>query len=275
MKLIFLDIDGTILSPGKSVSPATLAAIAAARAKGNRVFLSTGRTPTSLPEQIDPADFDGGIFSAGAVVKLGRETLLDRPMSKQLLTQITEALEALDLYYHYETEDGAFACDRPMMPLTEAELARASSEVRRVLELFSRFPRKSLADYRGQPVYKVSFRAKTVDQAEALRRSLGESANVVSFANLTGDLPFTSGEINDAAINKGEAMDLLCRRLNCGRSDCVAFGDSMNDLEIIRSAGTGVAMGNAEPGVKAAADLICESCDEDGVAKELKRMGLT
>ena len=54
----------------------------------------------------------------------------------------------------------------------------------------------------------------------------------------------------------------------------MAFGDSMNDAEMLLAAGIGVAMGNAEQRVKDLADQVCESCDEDGVAKELERMGL-
>ena len=57
--------------------------------------------------------------------------------------------------------------------------------------------------------------------------------------------------------------------------DTIAFGDSMNDAEILRAAGTGVAMGNAGGGVKKLAGQICERWDEDGIAKALTRMGLT
>ena len=54
----------------------------------------------------------------------------------------------------------------------------------------------------------------------------------------------------------------------------IAFGDSMNDAEMLLAAGIGVAMGNAEPEVKELADRVCESVDDDGVARELERMGL-
>ena len=111
------------------------------------------------------------------------------------------------------------------------------------------------------------------ENTEALRAAL-PGTNVVVFENMNLGLPFYGGEISDASRNKATAMDLLCERLGCTKDDCIAFGDSMNDAEIIQAAGLGIAMGNAEPGVKAAADLVCESCDEDGVAKALKQLGL-
>lgn len=87
-------------------------------------------------------------------------------------------------------------------------------------------------------------------------------------------LPWIPGEISDASINKGTALRRVCDHLNVTSDDAIAFGDSMNDAEILRAAGTGIAMGNAEEAVKKFADQVCERWDEDGIAKTLTRMGL-
>ncbi|HAS21053.1 MAG TPA: hydrolase [Lachnospiraceae bacterium] len=58
-------------------------------------------------------------------------------------------------------------------------------------------------------------------------------------------------------------------------ADTIAFGDSMNDMAMIRTAGLSVAMGNSEQRIKDAADIVCESCADSGIAKELERLGLT
>lgn len=84
-----------------------------------------------------------------------------------------------------------------------------------------------------------------------------------------------AGEINDWNINKGKAISRVCEYLQEDIKNTIAFGDSLNDLEMIVAAGIGIAMGNAEAALKEKADLICESVMEDGVARELKRLELT
>ena len=66
----------------------------------------------------------------------------------------------------------------------------------------------------------------------------------------------------------------ICSCLKASVSDTISFGDSMNDIMMIRTTGISVAMANAEQRVKDEADIICESCNDDGVAKELERLGL-
>lgn len=273
-KLIFLDIDGTLVMPGRQVSDLTKRAISDTRANGHRVFLCTGRAISFLPPELSLDAFDGGIFSAGAYVLSGGRLLLDKPLPEAMRLRITAALDEAGVYFNYETAQGSFACNRPMVHLEEAEQARASSEVLRVLEMLKRFPKRSLEDYRGEPVYKISFRVESLEQGGLLRDALPET-HVVLFENPGFGLPFYGGEISAPGVTKATAMDLLCRELGCIRADCIAFGDSMNDAEILEAAGLGVAMGNAEPEVKALADCVCESCGEDGAARMLERLGLT
>ena len=73
-------------------------------------------------------------------------------------------------------------------------------------------------------------------------------------------------EINDEKAHKGAALLALAKHLGLRREDTYAFGDGLNDLSMLRDAGVGIAMANAEPAAKAAADRLSRSCDEDGVA---------
>ena len=91
-----------------------------------------------------------------------------------------------------------------------------------------------------------------------------------------GDLNLTSSCANNIEINsrlaaKGEAMAALCRTLGFGPENAMCFGDGTNDISMLRLAGVGVAMENAEPCVKEAADVVTASCDEDGVAQMIER----
>ena len=79
-------------------------------------------------------------------------------------------------------------------------------------------------------------------------------------------------EINHEDANKGAALWALASRLRLDRSQVMAFGDGLNDISMIREAGTGVAMQNAVDEVKAAADLITGSCEESGVAEVIEQI---
>ena len=122
------------------------------------------------------------------------------------------------------------------------------------------------------PVYKVCFLAESEAQAEWLVRVLSAAAKAVCFSGLLSDTPFVPGEISDWSIHKGAALDCICRYLKAEAKDCIAFGDSLNDMEILQAAGIGIAMGNAEACVKELADQVCERCDEDGIARALARL---
>ena len=74
-------------------------------------------------------------------------------------------------------------------------------------------------------------------------------------------------EVSDAAATKGTALTWLCAHVGEDIAGSVAFGDSINDLSMLEAAGCGVAMANAEPEVRAAADAVCATNDEAGVGR--------
>lgn len=79
-------------------------------------------------------------------------------------------------------------------------------------------------------------------------------------------------EITKSGVNKGKALTILCKKLGISLSETAAFGDSLNDLDIIRTAGIGIAMGNAMQEVKDAADYVTGTNDACGVAEFIGRL---
>ena len=127
--------------------------------------------------------------------------------------------------------------------------------------------------YAGQPIFKIAYHGADPTLPEQLTTALNGIAKVVPFNNIPG-LPISIGEISDPDVNKGDAMMDVCNYYNKTAADCIAFGDSMNDSEIILAAGLGVAMGNADDDLKDIADLVCDRCENDGIAKTLHDLGL-
>ena len=82
-------------------------------------------------------------------------------------------------------------------------------------------------------------------------------------------------EIMPFGVSKGSMLPVLLDKLGISREELIAFGDNYNDMTMIGYAGMGVAMGNAEPEVKKIANYVCETNDEDGVAKTIEQMILS
>jgi len=274
-KLIFLDVDGTIAGPGQPPRPSTVEAIRSARGKGHRVFLSTGRLEADVAENVREIGFDGGIYSAGGRVTLDGREILDRPIPQALAWRIMDALQEEGLFFMVESARGTYGSIDGVIRDHGSDLMYTIRDVHPFQSEKERAQAaERLLENRRHPVYKILVLVQSAAQAQRLREELGAAVKLVLFDKASPDMPMIPGEISDADVNKGTAFRFLCEYLKAAPEDTVAFGDSMNDAEILRSAGTGVAMGNAEEAVKQFADLVCERWDEDGIARTLKRMGI-
>ena len=273
-KLLFFDIDGTLAYPRQEPAPAVAEAIRQARERGHVAFISTGRTSDSIPEAVERIGFDGGIFSAGGEIRLGGSLLAVCHMEEKLLGEVLGCLRGIPVFYVLETADGRFHSENAGEILGMTDMTGVPEEMRRFTEAVLYDPTmQPMARYRGQRVFKIAYYCPCEGTAVELAAGLEGVAKVVPFDNIPG-LPLAIGEISDPAVNKGRALELVCRHFGMTKEDCIAFGDSMNDAEILLAAGLGVAMGNADPKLKALADLVCDRCENDGVAKAMGELGL-
>lgn len=256
-KLIFFDIDGTLALPGKAPSSATVRAIRSARKRGHMAFISTGRPHGLVPPEIQAVGFDGGIYSAGGHIVAKGNVIFDQPMTENMSRDVLEAVKEAGVFYTLECGSESFR-----------------SQPRILNQLRLNIQVKPIEEYNGEPIYKISFLSTTARNVDFLRQRLDGRVKLICFGNMVRHLPFIAGEISDPDINKGKALKQICAYLGVSQDDSIVFGDSMNDTEILQAAGIGIAMGNAETQVKEIADQVCESCEDDGIAKALARMGL-
>lgn len=273
-KLLFFDIDGTLAYPQQEPPVSAVEAIRQARRNGHMAFISTGRTIDSIPAAISRIGFDGGIFSAGGQIAIGQTVLFDFHMEKILLQKLLLRLRTMPVLYALETADGRFHSENASEVLRQTDLSgfcdRALKLTREILFDPAMRP---MSEYRGQAVFKIAYHCPKGDTARRLSAELNGLAKLVDYDNLL-ELPISVGEISDPAVNKGRAIRALCRHLGLTTADCIAFGDSMNDAEMLQAAGIGVAMGNASDQVKVVADMVCDRCECDGIAKAFKNLNL-
>ena len=273
-KLLFFDIDGTLAMPGRTVSRRTRDAIRAARANGHKAFICTGRSPELVNEDILSIGFDGGIFHAGGRAVIDGKTVYENHADAKMLDDVLPSIREHAVFYNYETTGGDFFSGFDPDVLKEVQVEGANTELLRLIEALASPENRPVSDYAGEGIYKVFFFVRKVADYEKIIEAFGPGYLPTNFSNMIEDLPIVACEVTRADINKGAAILGLCSYLKASVSDTISFGDSMNDIMMIRTTGLSVAMANAEQRVKDEADVICESCDDDGVAKELERLGL-
>lgn len=273
-KLLFFDIDGTLAMPGYPPAEDTVRAIRVARAAGHRAFLCTGRGEHMVSDDIAGIGFDGGIYHAGGRAVLDGRVIYENHADPSMLEEVLPLIRENSIFYSIETTEGDFASAFDRKALAETDLSGANTELVRMIETVFLSRENTLSDYRGQGIYKVFSFVRRLADFEKIRDALGEKYLAVSFENLGSDMVLTACEVSRKDINKGKALEGVCAFLGADVKDTVAFGDSMNDMAMMKAAGLSVAMGNAEPRILEAADVVCESCMEAGIARQLERMGL-
>lgn len=274
-KYLFFDIDGTLCEPGLPVSEAVVDALHQAQKNGHKIFISTGRNLASIQKFVLDIGFDGIIASAGGYIVIGNTVLADKKMPPPLLVHAIRVFEQHGVSYMLETAAGTYADKESMMGAWSENLAKANSELRRMMtQLLEGLGMLPMEQYVGQPVYKICFIGKTEESVLAAVSELGDEFETVVQDNPVPDQPRLNGETMAKGVDKGLAVRQVCDYYGVSIEDSVAFGDSGNDLPMLEAAGTAVVMGNAAPSVKEYADVVCENCADDGIAHELKRMGL-
>lgn len=266
-RAIFLDVDGTYASRGV-VPQAHIDAVRASRAAGHYVFLCTGRPASALPESLTGAGFDGFVGAAGAYVDLGGRVLADVRFPTNLARHTVEALDAHGALYILETPEGLFAHPGAHDLIDRVRRAYLGDAV---VTGASPMPVTETDDLHAVRFGKVvSFGGDTplIDIA----RGIGPEVAVVPTS--IREVGPGAGELYLAHINKAVGMRRMLDELGLTADDAVAFGDGINDLEMLAFAGTSVAIEGSDPRVLAAAGRTAKGPSVAGLAESFAELGL-
>ncbi|MEU6404144.1 HAD hydrolase family protein [Streptomyces sp. NPDC046985] len=267
-RLIATDLDGTLLRDDRTVSPRTVAALAAAEKAGIEVFFVTGRPARWMDVVSDHVHGHGlAICGNGAAVvdlhggpgahrfvkvrDLARETALDAV--RLVRDAAPGTVYAVEQTYGFYQEP-----DYPELHM-EAPDALAPAE-----ELLA--PGGAAA---GQPILKILAYHPTLDPdgfLTAARLAVGERVAI------TRSSPSALLEISGPGVSKASTLALCCAERGISHEEVVAFGDMPNDVEMLTWAGRSYAMGNAHPDAVAAASGRTDGNNEDGVAAVIERL---
>lgn len=268
IKMIGLDLDGTVLTEKKELTDRTKAAISKALAQGVVVLVATGRPWRGVPEEL--RDFPGmryALTSNGARII---DTVEGRVIEEHLLSPRL-AQKVLEICGKYDTLQEVYFDGQGYAPADQMAVVERYHKNPSMCEYMrkTRIPVEDigvLVKKENRGLDKVQALFADMDERELAWRELEAEEGL----ELVGSLRYNI-EINAAGVNKGKGLVNLGRMLGIRREEIMACGDGDNDIVMLKEAGFGVAMANGEDKVKEAADYITLSNEEDGVADVIEK----
>ncbi|WP_026909271.1 Cof-type HAD-IIB family hydrolase [Paucisalibacillus globulus] len=258
-KILFLDIDGTILKPDHSYHPKTKEAIEQIQAQGMEVFLATGRPTHELSDLAEELRIESYIGYNGAYTVYQNKNILDAPMKKE----IVEAYLRIAKEHNHEiilyTSESNYAIDVK------------SPSIRNFAELFQVTNTSLLPINEEMTNYVLGATLINVHPEEAYLYEIDKDIRLAE-VNVHGVT--NCYDVIRLSANKGEAVKVVLKHLGISPDEAIAFGDGMNDKEMLEIVGAGFAMGNAHADLLPFATYRTTSVDEAGVYHGLKFLGL-
>ena len=251
IKAAFFDIDGTLVSfQTHRVPDSAIETLHALRAKGVKTFLSTGRNGDSTRFLMDTGLFDGEILINGQLCEYEGVGIFENPVSRADIEVAVEGARTGDFTLGFLSGHESFVAQ--VNDFVEKACSYANMAVPRLADPGEAFK---------FPIYQIHCYGLPGVEDELLRRTSGLTATRWS-PNFADVFPAGGG--------KDRGIEAICRHLGIRREETIAFGDGENDISMLEYAGIGVAMGNSSDKVKASADYVTASVDEDGIARAVE-----
>lgn len=258
-RLLAIDLDGTLLTPDKGISPRTRQVLIAAAEGGCAIVIATGRSfgvlaiyCAGIPLTAPQITYNGAVIhSPDGQGELHRTllpaTAAHRAVDFLLDADIPIAVFAEDaLYLDPRIPNGHLWSPPPLPPVRDLGNVR---------------------DHMHRQIIKIAGHARE-ERMESLQACATETLGSLAYVTRTAkDLL----EFLNPAVSKGMALRQIAEDLGIDRSEIIAFGDSHNDLTLFEHAGLSVAMGNSTPDIQRAADIVTATNLEDGVALVVER----
>ncbi len=269
-KIAFLDIDGTIRAFDGTVPESAVNAIQKARANGHQVCISSGRPVEEIEKRIIDIGFDGIISASGSYVIYGGKCIRHVYFPQELYLDIAETMLKNDCVIEMQCHDKSCIVESQTEDFVklgeelQALLGNSAAKLAQIPGVVSK-----AGDM--EQVEKILYFSDTFSNDDVKR--LWEDLLYVVPLSFPNPRKF-GGELSMATANKAEGIKSILEVSGHCVQDVVAVGDSENDVEMIRLAALGIAMGNATDGAKAAADAVTDTLENDGLYKAFEMAGM-
>ena len=265
-RAIALDLDGTLTNHEKVVTPKTREALLKAASEGAVIILASGRPTYGIEPVAESLELNQ---RGGYILSYNGGNIVNAQTGEKLFSQFLPD-EVIPELYAYANEKGhallGYAGNEIITEMPDDEYVKEESRInkmniRKVDNLFEALePHPTKLLMTGDPTLMLKAEEELVEK-------LGDRMDIFRSA------PFFL-ELVPKGIDKAKSLTRLLAKINLTPADLIAFGDGYNDLSMLKLAGMGVAMENAAPEVRAEADYVTLSNEEDGVAAALEHFGM-
>lgn len=270
-KLLFFDIDGTILSDRTYKIPeSAIEAIRLAKENGHKCFLCTGRS-YGMTKEVSEAGIKDAIITNGMGVIMDDKPLILHTIPKQIVKKTLDLID--EMKGGYQIIDWQYGYQNPVnYEKSEQSFLSRFPDVDPEY-FFNKKGMKPLREYIGSDILKIDVTLNSEEDAKRFDEALDPLLEMTWAGGYTNNTA-NAGELVSKGFSKGTGIRELCEHLNVPIEETVGFGDSTNDLGMLEAVGISVAMGNAPENVKQYADYVTDDIDEDGLYKAMKHLGL-
>lgn len=265
---IFVDVDGTLLYEGVIIPKTAVTAIQTARKNGHAVYLSTGRPKGELSPEILNIGYDGFVCAGGAYVENHGRVLYENQLDPDKLDKLLPWMDENNIGYALQSAENTYLSELAAQNLHSVFGISKDSELERVEALMGQF-QSMKSFHHDAPIHKFCFYAWNPDAKLLIQEKL--QAYEVIFHH--GPDLEVYGEVTNKGIVKSHGIQLILNDEQADISQSVAYGDSPNDMEMIKTVALGICMANGVDALKQAADEICPAVDDDGLYKSFKKHG--
>lgn len=269
-KIVFFDIDGTLIVGRSKILPSTKAAINKLKEMDIMPVIATGRAPALIKNIAKELEIDTYISMNGQYIVVEGERIFHNPIKPEIIDRFTQFAQDNDHGYILCGSDEIFT-NKPV---------KADSTSYKVLKQLSKIlPSRIQMSYmkRSMKKYPTKDLYESKDVYQAILQAPAESE--IDYIEAFPSLRFTRSnpimfDVIKNGVSKATGIRKICQHYHVDLQHTFAFGDHLNDLEMLQYVGVGVAMGNAERETKEVADFITRPNDQDGIYHGLVEMSL-
>lgn len=267
IKLLAIDVDGTLLNGKNQITERTIKAIKKAKEKNVEIVLATGRVLKSALHYADMLKLDSHVVACNGAILVDRERkiILRKPIEKNRLEKIMEIGHDMSTYFHFYNEDTFFTRTyvKEVVDYYSSEKGKFQGQS---IDVHIYEKTTDIINRNDLDIFKFLFIDNDLKKLGRVRERINSIEGISTSKSWINNI-----EVMEEEVSKGKTLEHLCALMNISMANTMAIGDNENDLTMIEAAGLGVAMGNGAKLVLERADYITSDNQQDGVAKAIEK----